>query len=75
MEETERNLFSSLSTISNHFPQSRQVVQPFLLSLYIGETDHKHSSKNFWSLEHREDKLGNKEVQGIASVSLEPLIL
>lgn len=75
MEETERNLFSSLSTTSNPFPQSRQVVQPFLLSLYIGETDHKHSSKNFWWLEHWEDKLGNKEVQDIASVSLEPLIL
>lgn len=72
MEETERKLFSSLSTISNNFSQSRQVAHPFLLSFYIRETDHKHSSKNFCLLEHWEDKIGNKEVQGIASVSLEP---
>lgn len=75
MEETERKLFSSLPAISNNFPPSRQVVQPFLLLFYIGETDHKHSSKNFWSLEHWQNKLGKKEMQGVASVSPEPPIL
>lgn len=66
MEETERKLFSSLSTISNHFPQSRQVAQPFLPSFSIGETDHTRSSKNFHAAGALGFSLGQAGQQGSA---------